>query len=84
MAEKEFHGRADRGFVIAQDSVRDLFGILEHQDDLVSPRRRVDAGQEFSSVLHLDVDLLVSHSDLPMLARFAACDGAAHSAASTL
>ena len=39
MAEEEVHGRTDRGFVIAQDSVRDFFGIVEHQNDLVGSRR---------------------------------------------
>src|SRR5699024_10508048 len=72
MAEEEFHCRPRRGLVIAQGTLGDVLDVGEHQDDLFGPRARVDAGQEFACVLQLDVDILFSHFDLPILG---VCEG---------
>src|SRR5699024_1317211 len=72
MAEEEFHCRPCGGLVIVQGTLGDVLDVGEHQDDLFGPRARVDAGQEFACVLQLDVDLLFSHFDLPILG---VCEG---------
>src|SRR5699024_2817857 len=57
---------------IVQGTLGDVLDVREHQDDLLGPCARVDAGQELACVLQFDVDLLFSHVDLPILG---VCEG---------